>query len=105
MVLATNFIEGLEDVPLMQGLQQIQKDNLSFGNEETKFVEVYLESKNITFKKIVDFYKQTLPQLGWKYKENHKDNYIFERENELFSLSLEEKAPLLVRISVKSNLE
>lgn len=31
---ATGFIEGLEDVPVMEGLHQLPNDALSFGNEE-----------------------------------------------------------------------
>ena len=39
--IATTFVDGLEDVPLMKGMTQIQKDTISFGNEESRFVEAY----------------------------------------------------------------
>ena len=42
---ATTFIEGFEDVPLMDGMTQIQKDTISFGNEESRFVEAYLTAQ------------------------------------------------------------
>ena len=37
---ASRFIEGLEDVPLMDGLKQLPNDTLSFGNEEGRLVEL-----------------------------------------------------------------
>ena len=36
---AADFVEGMEDVPLMSGLAQITQDDISFGNEETRLVE------------------------------------------------------------------
>ena len=49
---AAVFIEGLEDVPLMDGLKQIPKDTLSFGNEEGRLVEVYLSGAKVGFKNV-----------------------------------------------------
>ena len=61
---ATTFIEGFEDVPLMDGMTQIQKDTISFGNEESRFVEAYLTSTRVGFKAVEKFYVNTLPQLA-----------------------------------------
>ena len=63
MVNAANFVEGMEDVPLMDGLSQITQDDISFGNEETRLIEAYFTSKKLKFRQVTDFYKASLPPL------------------------------------------
>lgn len=58
------FVEGLEDIPIPEGLHQAENENLNFGNEEIRLIEVYLTAENTTFAKIISFYKETLPQMG-----------------------------------------
>ncbi|MDR1026222.1 MAG: hypothetical protein LBL47_02370 [Lactobacillus sp.] len=99
---ATSFIEGLEDVPIMDELSQVNSDNISFGNEESRFVEVYLESDVLNFKKVESFYKDTLPQLGWTYQGNRSESLLFYRESESLEIARERKSPLLIRITVKN---
>ena len=42
------FIEGLEDVPLLKGLEQTQKDNISFGNAITSSaISTVIQTKNV----------------------------------------------------------
>ena len=103
-VWATTFIEGLEDVPLMDGISQIQKDTISFGNEESRFVEAYLTSSKIGFKSIENFYIKTLPQLGWTYQGKDANTLLFYRENEMLEIVKESAKPLEVRITVKNKL-
>ena len=50
-----SFIEGLEDIPLMNGVVQQTDKTFSFGNEESRFIEVYLTSTKVGFKKIANF--------------------------------------------------
>lgn len=101
---ATTFIDGLEDVPLMNGVSQIQKDTISFGNEESRFVEAYLTSSKIGFKSIENFYIKTLPQLGWTYQGKDANTLLFYRENEMLEIVKESSKPLEVRITVKNKL-
>lgn len=103
-VWATTFIDGLEDVPLMNGVSQIQKDTISFGNEESRFVEAYLTSSRIGFKAIENFYVKTLPQLGWTYQGKNGYTLLFYRENEMLEIVQESAKPLEVRITVKNKL-
>lgn len=103
-VWATTFIDGLEDVPLMNGVTQIQKDTISFGNEESRFVEAYLTSSKIGFKAIENFYVKTLPQLGWNYQGKDGNILLFYRENEMLEIVRESAKPLEVRITVKNKL-
>lgn len=98
------FIEGLEDVPLLSGMKQVQKDNISFGNEQSRLVEAYLTSSKIGFAKVEKFYKETLPQLGWTYQGKRDDTLTFYRDGEAIDIARESINPLVVRITVKSRL-
>ncbi len=98
------FIEGLEDVPLLQGLEPIQKDNISFGNEESRLVEASFTSSKIGFAKVEKFYIETLPQLGWIYQGKRDNTLSFDRDGETLDIAKESNKPLIVRITVKSKL-
>lgn len=99
------FIEGLEDIPVVEGMTQTTTENLSFGNEESRLVETVLQAKKmLSFEKVEDFYKTTLPQMGWIYQGKRESTLIFEREGELIEISKESTSPLNVRITVKSKI-
>ena len=49
-----------------------------------------------------DFYKKTLPQLGWKFVSNKENALHFERDMEVLDIVLEKNKPLLVRVTLKS---
>ncbi len=97
------FVEGLEDVPLMDGLEQITNDTLSFGNEESRLVEASLKG-NKKFNEVVTFYKKTLSQMGWIYQGKRENTFIFEREGEVLEITKEQKKPLIIRLVVKSKI-
>ncbi len=98
------FIDGLEDVPLMKGLTQDTEKTISFGNEESRFIEVYLTSSKVGFKKISSFYKESLPQLGWTYQGLIDNTLLFYRDSESLSIHKESSKPLNVRITVKNRV-
>lgn len=101
---AATFIEGLEDVPIMTGMKQVPNDTLSFGNEESRLIEVILEGKKAAFGTVGNFYKTTLPQMGWIYQGKRGKTFVFEREGEVMEISKESENPLRVRITVKSKM-
>ncbi len=98
------FVEGLEDIPIPEGLEQIENGSLNFGNEEIRLIETYLSSKNLSFDKVVSFYVETLPQMGWTLKKQKNNKLLFEREGETLEISKEAPNPLMVRLTVKSKL-
>lgn len=98
------FVEGLEDIPLPDGLTQVENGNLSFGNEEIRLIEAYLTSTKLSFENICHFYKETLPQLGWQIKKQSGNKIIFEREGENLEISKESPKPLVIRLTVKSKI-
>lgn len=97
---ATSFIEGMEDIPIPEKMMQIQADNFSFGNEETRLVEAYLQTNFGKFSFVVGFYEDTLPQLGWKLKGKQYDYVEFERDGEELTVALVNKMPLIVRVTL-----
>lgn len=96
------FVEGLEDIPMPGGLNQVENGNLSFGNEEIRLIEVYLTSEDMSFEEVCRFYLDTLPQMGWLLKKEKKQKLLFEREGETLEISKESAKPLIVRLTVKS---
>ena len=98
------FIDGLEDVPLMSGLIQQTEKTISFGNEEARFVEIYLTSSKVGFKKVEHFYIESLPQLGWVYQGTDDNSIIFYRDSESLTFYKESSKPLKIRITVKNRL-
>ena len=99
---AAPFIEGFEDIPIPQGMTQTESDNISFGNEETRLVEAYLTGSKTQFKDVEAFYMNTLPQLGWTFQGKQGNAISFYRDGEKLDIVREQKSPLLVRITIKS---
>ncbi len=96
------FVEGLEDFPIPDGLEQIENANLNFGNEDIRLVEAYMTSNLLNFEQIKKFYKETLPQLGWKLNKESAKEIIFERRNENVTIAKESANPLVVNLVLKS---
>lgn len=99
---AADFIDGLEDLPVMPGMSQQPNDNISFGNSESRFVETYLSGNNVSFAAVAAFYAETLPQLGWHLTGRENSGLHFERDGEKLDIIREKLKPLLVRITLKS---
>lgn len=97
---ADSFIDGMEDVPLPYNMIQIPADNISFGNEETRLVEAYLKANFLKFSWVADFYKETLPQLGWKFADADENGLTFSRGDEMLAVSMESSTPLIVRVTL-----
>jgi len=95
-----SFIEGMEDIPLVPNLIQDKPDNFSFGNEETRIVEAYFKSEELTSGKVENFYLETLPQLGWMFNGKSKNTLIFKRNQEELDIITESKNPLIIRITL-----
>ena len=99
---AEKFVEGMDDVPMLEGMNQITQDDVSFGNEETRLLEAYFNAPKLKFSAIADFYNESLPQLGWIYQGNRGNSLLFYREGETLEVVRESASPLIVRITVKT---
>lgn len=77
------FADGIEDLPLMPGLQN-RKDSLTvFDSPYGSFVESMAEGA-ISPADITSFYARTLPQLGW----TRTTTTTFRRDTEELTLDL-----------------
>jgi len=81
-LMATNkFFSAIDDLPIMAGLAEVKGSTLVFSKPQGRIVEVIaegVENEEINKEKILEFYKQTLPQLGWI----HTGTFCWERESE-----------------------
>lgn len=58
------FLSRLEDLPLAPGLSEDAAAGLSFDSAAGRIVEAYARG-NMTEHQVLQFYEETLPQLGW----------------------------------------
>lgn len=101
--IASDFIKGFEDIPLMKGLSQNDNDSFSFSNEETSLIDVNLTAKkNISFEKIKNFYKESLTQMGWNLKHSSNETLSFYRENNILDIQKTQNSPIKINISLKN---
>lgn len=88
-ILAANgFVAGIDDLPLMPGLTAMPEGSVAFDSPAGRIVEAYAAGTT-TRAAISDFYRRTLPQLGW---QPAGDN-AFRREGERLRLDFPERAP------------
>ena len=73
---------GTEDVPLMQGLTLLPEETFDFDAEDGRLYFSKAVS-SIDSGKVLDFYRSTLPQLGWQEKQSG----IFTREGDELRIS------------------
>lgn len=59
------FVKGLDDVPLMPGLRELPQDGVVFDKPGGRIVEAYAEGEAAA-PEVLLFYRETLPQLGWR---------------------------------------
>jgi len=60
----TGFLSRLEDMPLVPGLSEDAGSGVSFDTAAGRIVEAFARG-NVTERQVLDFYRETLPQLGW----------------------------------------
>ncbi len=72
------FLSGVEDMPLMPGLAENLDTTLVFDSAEGRYVEAYAEGR-VTELQVAEFYRASLPQLGW-YQAGLN---TYRRDNEL----------------------
>ncbi|MSO68825.1 MAG: hypothetical protein EXQ98_00870 [Alphaproteobacteria bacterium] len=87
------FVGGVEDLPLMDGLAEDRAAGLVFDKPDGRLVDAYA-SGSVSPEAVGTFYKETLPELGWRVV----GPLIFEREGERLSIEIEGSASeVLVR--------
>ncbi|HJN23684.1 MAG TPA: hypothetical protein QF509_07260 [Rhodospirillales bacterium] len=91
------FVNGIEDLPLMDGLREAEGESMVFDTAAGRIVESYA-SGTVTRRQVLEFYTSTLPQLGWR----QSGKSTFQREDEILKLefSAAAKPALTVRFAL-----
>ena len=61
---AQDFLSVSPDLPLMEGLTEIEEEAFVFDKPEGRILEAYAVG-GVTQAAVIAFYRETLPQLGW----------------------------------------
>ena len=88
---ADNFVFGFEDLPLMEGLNQVSQDSVLFDTPQGRIVQASAVGM-IAEAEVIVFYDSTLPQLGW----TRTAAATYQREGEVLRLEFSTKDQLLL---------
>lgn len=79
--MAQSFVEGSEDLPLAPVLTAVEDAGMIFDSPSGRIVEAFAtgETERQT---VLDFYRQTLPSLGWEALEDAR----YRREGEQLTI-------------------
>ena len=75
------FIKDIEDLPLMPGLVEDAGSGMTFDTAQGRIVEAFATGP-ISEGGVMDFYDETLPQLGWR----PDGPGVFSREREILKV-------------------
>ena len=85
------FVQGSEDIPLLDGMKIISEDDsLGFDSESGSITSSSYKTKT-SLKEVKNFYVTTLPQLGWKKIGKDDKKLKFVREKEKLEIEFESK--------------
>jgi hypothetical protein len=88
---AGTFLAGIEDVPVPPGFTENQTAGMVFDSPTGRIIEAEATG-DLTREKVIAFYAETLPQLGWTRISDTE----FKSETETLKLSFDQrKKPLL----------
>jgi hypothetical protein len=99
--LAEGFVRGIDDLPLMDGLAEVQGAGTVFDSASGRIVETFAAGP-VDAAAVAAFYAETLPQLGWRAEG--PGAYVREDEH-LTITTTEDGAGLTVRFSLTPETE
>jgi len=81
---SANFLDSMNDIPLIKGLSELTDEQILFDKPDGRIVTATAVG-NLPRQKVLQFYHDTLPQLGWT--EIAMGHYQREKENLKISFS------------------
>ena len=81
------YLEGIDDVPLMEGLAEDREAGVVFDKPDGRIVEAVAAGK-VPLAAVARFYRETLPELGWTLAGDGDTDLGFRRDDERLSLTL-----------------
>ena len=101
---AERFVDGIEDLPLMPGMENVPDASLAFDTDTGRIVVAFAEEAQagaMDFSAVVGFYASTMPQLGWTAAALSEKMVRWTREGEELILEAVAVRPeLVVRFSL-----
>jgi hypothetical protein len=92
----TAYLAGIEDVPLMDGLSEDTEAGVVFDKPSGRIVEA-VAAGSPSPEAVGQFYRATLPELGWKTAPRLDANrLVFRRDDESLTLTLSRRDKLTV---------
>ena len=88
---ADDFLSVLPDVPLPSKMSELVDSQMDFDSAAGRIIQV-AASGNASQSSVKEFYRVTLPQLGWMPKSNE----IYSRELEQLKLSFSAEGTLTI---------
>ncbi len=93
---AVAYVTGVADLPLMPGLTEVAGAGVVFDKPSGRIVETYVQGE-VARGAVLDFYRRSLPALGWE----EMGAAGFRREGERLRLEfVSEEGPLVLRFSL-----
>lgn len=80
------YLEAITDIPLMAGLVEMKDSSFTFDKPDGRLIETIANGK-IAGAAVNNFYRETLPQLGWQ--ETAPDIWI--RDHEKLSITMQQQ--------------
>lgn len=94
--LASEFVPGIEDLPLMGELHAIEGSGFAFDTAAGRLVEAYAGG-GVSQEEVDAFYNETLPQLGWEPDGDR----LWRREGETLTIEFVEGTdPVTIRFQL-----
>lgn len=95
---AAEFLPGVEDLPLMPGLEAVAEASTAFETPSGRIVEAEARGKGLSEGDVRRFYAGTLPALGWRAVNDRR----YERAGERLSLGFSQRNGVLtVRFDIR----
>lgn len=82
-----DFVQGSEDIPLLLSMKKIKDEGLGFDSPSGSIMSSSYESI-LKKSEISDFYKKSLPQMGWTLISSNVKMLKFSRDNENLQIDL-----------------
>ena len=85
-VLKAQSFSELTDIPFMDGMVESADDWMQFDSPEGHILQTRVQIKGQTKEDVIDFYRETLPAVGWMYDRSAG---YFTRDNDVLTLTFE----------------
>lgn len=87
-----SYLEALPDLPLMAGVTEVSEQGVLFDTPGGRLVEA-LAGGAVGAAEVVNFYRLSLPQLGWREdlerkSKGDKKNLVFRRDGEILRIEV-----------------